>query len=117
MDQRKLMSAQDQRKRLFLNTICNITGAETFERAEGISSLISGYITGLRISGAINAWQYLSMKRLLNTALSIARERTKKCASGAANTGSGKSNLTIFSIAILCTGVKREDGDLHACKL
>jgi hypothetical protein len=108
MDQRKLMSAQDQRKRLFLNTICNITCAETIEKAEGISSLTSGYITGLRINGAINAWQYLSMKRLLYTALSIARERAKKYASGAANTESGKSNLTIFSIAALCTIVKGE---------
>lgn len=34
--------------------------------------------------------------------------RTKKYALGAANTESGKSNLTIFSIAALCTAVKRE---------
>jgi hypothetical protein len=107
MDQRKFMSAQDQRKCLFLNTICNITGAKTIERAEGISALTSEYITGLRINGTINAEQYDAMKKLLNTALAVARERTKKYASGAANTGSGKSNLTVFSIAILCTSVKR----------
>jgi hypothetical protein len=34
--------------------------------------------------------------------------RAKKYALGAANTESGKSNLSIFSIAILCTCVKRE---------
>lgn len=117
MDQRKLMSAQNQRKRFFLNTIGNITGAKTIERAESIGSLASGYITSLWISGAINEGQYDAMTKLLKTALTVAYERAKKYAPGAANTGSGKYNPTVFSIAILSTHVKREEGDFHAGEL
>lgn len=108
MDQRQLMSFQEQRKRFFLNTICNITGAQSVERAEYIGALAAGYISALRIYGFINAGQYGTMKKLLNTALTVARERAKKYAPGAANTESGKNNSSVFSIAILCTGVKRE---------